>query len=106
MNAVERSHSKIQRTGLQRLPVLAEREALQVLITETQRGVAGVVRLKLYKGNINVTGRKGPKSLYDPKLATMEGHRSAYDQTNATDFIRLIALRLKLRAALKSSTKR
>jgi argininosuccinate synthase len=71
-----------------------------------KRSAAGVVRLKLYKGNINVTGRKGPKSLYDPKLATMEGHRSAYDQTNATDFIRLIALRLKLRAALKSSTNR
>ena len=44
-----------------------EREALQALVTETQRDVTGVVRLKLYKGNIIVAGRKSPKSLYDPK---------------------------------------
>ena len=76
-----------------------EREALQALITETQRDVTGVVRLKLYKGNIIVAGRKSPKSLYDPKIATMEGDASAYDQTDATGFIRLNALRLKLRVA-------
>jgi argininosuccinate synthase len=75
-----------------------EREALQALITETQRDVTGVVRLKLYRGNIIVAGRKSPKSLYDPKIATMEGDASAYDQNDATGFIRLIALRLKLRA--------
>ena len=63
--------------------------------------MAGVVRLKLYKGNIIVTGRKSPKSLYDPKIATMEGDASAYDQNDATGFIRLNALRLKLHAALK-----
>jgi argininosuccinate synthase len=63
--------------------------------------VNGVVRLKLYKGNIIVAGRKSPKSLYDPKIATMEGDASAYDQTNATGFIRLNALRLKLHSALK-----
>src|SRR5436190_12537877 len=78
-----------------------EREALQALITETQRDVTGVVRLKLYKGNIIVAGRKSPKSLYDPKIATMESEASAYDQTDATGFIRLNALRLKLRAASK-----
>jgi len=50
-----------------------EREALQALVTETQRDVSGLVRLKLYKGNIIVAGRKSPKSLYDPKIATMEG---------------------------------
>ncbi len=50
-----------------------EREALQALVTETQRDVTGVVRLKLYKGNIIVAGRKSPKSLYDPQIATMEG---------------------------------
>src|SRR5207245_4110971 len=50
-----------------------EREALQALVTESQRDVTGVVRLKLYKGNIIVAGRKSPKSLYDPKIATMEG---------------------------------
>ena len=50
-----------------------EREALQALVTEMQRDVTGAVRLKLYKGNIIVAGRKSPKSLYDPKIATMEG---------------------------------
>jgi argininosuccinate synthase len=68
--------------------------------------MTGVVRLKLYKGNIIVAGRKSPKSLYDPKIATMEGERSRYDQGDATGFIRLNALRLKVRAALKSSIKR
>jgi argininosuccinate synthase len=79
-----------------------EREALQALVTKTQRDVSGVVRLKLYKGNIIVAGRKSPKSLYDPKIATMEGERSTYDQGDATGFIRLNALRLKVRSALKS----
>jgi len=75
-----------------------EREVLQALVAETQRNVTGMVRLKLYKGNIIVAGRKSPKSLYDPKIATMEGEKSAYDQNDATGFIRLNALRLKLRA--------
>ena len=82
-----------------------EREALQALVTETQRDVRGVVRLKLYKGNIIVAGRKSPKSLYDPKIATMEGEKSTYDQGDATGFIRLNALRLKVRAALKHARK-
>jgi argininosuccinate synthase len=75
-----------------------EREALQALITETQRDTTGTVRLKLYKGNIIVAGRKSPKSLYDPTIATMEGEKSQYDQGDATGFIRLNALRLKVRA--------
>jgi argininosuccinate synthase len=75
-----------------------EREAFQALVTETQRDVSGLVRLKLYKGNVIVVGRKSPKSLYNPKIATMEGEESAYDQSDATGFIRLNALRLKLRA--------
>src|SRR2546426_624273 len=78
-----------------------EREALQALVTETQRGVTGFVRLKLYKGNIIVAGRKSPKSLYDSKIATMEGEASTYNQNDATGFIRLNALRLKVRAALQ-----
>jgi argininosuccinate synthase len=78
-----------------------EREALQALVTETQRDVTGVVRLKLYKGNIIVAGRKSSKSLYDSKIATMERGASAYDQSDATGFIRLNALRLKLRVAHK-----
>jgi len=56
------------------------------------------VRLKLYKGNVIVTGRRSPKSLYDPKIATMEGADASYDQSDATGFIRLNALRLRLRA--------
>src|SRR5438046_104158 len=81
-----------------------EREALQALVTETQRDVTGVVRLKLYKGNIIVAGRKSPRSLHDPKIATMEAGASAYDQSDATGFIRLSALRLKMRTAIKSSS--
>jgi len=91
-----------------------EREALQVLVNETQRDVSGLVRLKLYKGNIIVAGRKSPKSLYDPKMATMEGDESirqrtdspwrTYDQGDARGFIRLNALRLKVRA-LRSQPK-
>ena len=81
-----------------------EREALQALITETQRDVTGLVRLKLYKGSIIIAGRKSPKSLYDPKIATMEAGASAYDQSDATGFIRLNALRLKLRAKLKDNS--
>ena len=81
-----------------------ERDALQALVTETQRDITGVVRLKLYKGNIIVAGRKSPKSLYDPKIATMEASgTSRYDQGDATGFIRLNALRLKLRAKRKET---
>jgi len=81
-----------------------ERQALQALITETQRDVTGVVRLKLYKGNIMAAGRKSPRSLYDPRIATMEGSGAeAYDQSDATGFIRLNALRLKVRAAVSDS---
>jgi argininosuccinate synthase len=83
-----------------------EREALQALVTETQRDVTGVVRLKLYKGNIIAAGRKSPKSLYDAQLATMEGGGStaAYNQSDATGFIRLNALRLKVNAARRSES--
>jgi argininosuccinate synthase len=102
VNPVERHPpSEIQRASLQWLLVFPEREVLEALITETQRDVTGLVRLKLYKGNIIVAGRKSPKSLYDPEIATMEGHAAAYDQSDATGFIRLNALRLKLRATLK-----
>jgi len=79
-----------------------EREALQAFVTETQRNVTGLVRVKLYKGNIIIAGRKSPKSLYDPKIATMEREKSLYDQGDATGFIRLNALRLKLGAAKNS----
>ena len=81
-----------------------EREALQALVTETQRDVTGLVRLKVYKSNIIAAGRKSPKSLYDRQLATMEGGGPGdYDQSDATGFIRLNALRLKARAASRSN---
>jgi argininosuccinate synthase len=83
-----------------------ERYALQALVTETQRDVTGLVRLKLYKGNIIAAGRKSPKSLYDPQIATMESATSTYDQSDATGFIRLNALRLKGRAALEQKKKK
>jgi argininosuccinate synthase len=79
-----------------------ERYALQALVTETQRDVTGIVRLKLYKGNIIAAGRKSPKSLYEPQVATMEGG-GAYNQSDATGFIRLNALRLKVRAAVSQN---
>jgi argininosuccinate synthase len=83
-----------------------ERDALQALVTETQRDVTGDVRLKLYKGNIIVAGRKSPKSLYDPKIATMEGDASPYNQNDATGFIRLNALRLKMRGPQTQARKK
>ncbi|HNY65624.1 MAG TPA: argininosuccinate synthase [Deltaproteobacteria bacterium] len=73
-----------------------EREALQVLIDETQKGVTGDVRVKLYKGNCIVTGRRAKKSLYDPELSTF-GEDEVYNQKDAAGFIKLNALRLKMR---------
>jgi argininosuccinate synthase len=77
-----------------------EREALQKLIDEAQRPVTGTARLKLYKGNVTVVGRKAPKSLYRPDLVTFEAGGD-YQQADATGFIRLNALRLKIRAMLE-----
>jgi argininosuccinate synthase len=76
-----------------------EREALQALVDESQKNVTGVVRLKLYKGNIIVAGRRSPVSLYNPHIATMEADPTkAYNQNDATGFIALNALRLKVAA--------
>ncbi len=76
-----------------------EREALQSLVTESQQYVSGEVRLKLYKGNIITAGRRSPNSLYNEAVATMEGGAEhAYNQDDATGFIRLNALRLKTQA--------
>jgi argininosuccinate synthase len=76
-----------------------ERYALQKLIDETQRPVTGTARLKLYKGGVTVVGRKSPKSLYRPDLVTFEAGGD-YQQADATGFIRLNALRLKIAAKL------
>lgn len=74
-----------------------EREAMQALVDQTQARVTGEVRLRLYKGNVIVAGRRSPHSLYSPDLATFE-EDSAYDQKDAEGFIRLNALRLQLGA--------
>jgi argininosuccinate synthase len=83
-----------------------ERLAMQALVTESQKNVSGVVRLKLYKGNIIGAGVKSPVSLYNPDIATMEADPSkAYDQGDATGFIRLNALRLKVSSGVEQSRK-
>ncbi len=76
-----------------------ERRALQALIDETQTAVTGTARLKLYKGNVIVVGRKAPNSLYDQDIATFEADQ-VYDQRDAEGFIKLNALRLRLAARL------
>ncbi len=84
-----------------------EREALQALVSESQRNVTGTVRLKLYKGNIITAGRKSPVSLYNPHIATMEADPTkAYDQSDATGFIRLNGLRLKVAAQVHRAKRR
>jgi argininosuccinate synthase len=81
-----------------------EREAVQTLITESQKNVTGVVRVKLYKGNVVVAGRKSSVSLYNPAIATMEADPSqVYNQSDATGFIALNALRLKVAARTSAS---
>ncbi len=76
-----------------------ERRALQSLIDESQRNVNGEVRLKLYKGNVLVVGRRSANnSLYDANVVTFEDDRGAYDQKDAEGFIRLNSLRLRLAA--------
>jgi argininosuccinate synthase len=72
-----------------------EREMLQALIDKSQEHVEGEVRLKLYKGNIIVSGRESPKSLYSSTLVTFEDDKGAYDQKDAACFIKLNALRLR-----------
>lgn len=75
-----------------------EREALQALIDQSQQKVTGIVRLKLYKGNVTTVGRKSDYSLYDTAVASMEGDESDYQPEDAGGFIRLNGLRLMERA--------
>lgn len=78
-----------------------ERRALQVLIDHTQSTVNGWVRLKLYKGNVIVTGRdSSTDSLFDSTIATFEDDAGAYDQKDAGGFIKLNALRMRIAANL------
>jgi argininosuccinate synthase len=79
-----------------------ERVLLQRLIDESQRPVNGRVRLKLYKGTVLVTGRRSERdSLFDPRIATFDDDKGAYDQADAEGFIRLNALRLRIGANLR-----
>ena len=76
-----------------------ERQALQALIDQTQEVVNGVVRVKLYKGNVIVAGRKSEtNSLFDEAIATFDDDEGAYDQKDAEGFIKLNALRLRVAA--------
>lgn len=77
-----------------------EREMIQKMVDESQKDVTGTVRLKLYKGNCTPVGVKAPVSLYSEDLATFEKDE-VYNQKDATGFIRLNALRLKMQALLK-----
>ena len=81
-----------------------EREMLQSMIDETQKNVNGIVRLKLYKGNCMVVGRKSESSLYHPDFATFEGDE-VYNQKDAEGFIRLSGLRLKIARLLEQGCK-
>ena len=74
-----------------------EFEILKSMVNETQEVVDGEVRLKLYKGNVTVNGRKSPNSLYRERVVTFEDDAGAYDQHDADGFIKLQALRLRLR---------
>jgi argininosuccinate synthase len=76
-----------------------EREALQRMIDDVAQAITGTARLKLYKGAITVLGRKAPRSLYRPDIVTFE-EDSVYDQRDAQGFIRLNALRLRIRSEL------
>jgi argininosuccinate synthase len=84
-----------------------ERLALQALVTESQKNVTGTVRVKLYKGNVIGAGVKSPVSLYNPEIATMEADPTkAYNQADATGFIRLNALRLKVASGVAQNAKK
>ena len=82
-----------------------EREMLQALIDKSQELVEGEVRLKLYKGNVIVTGRESPASLYSSTLVTFEDDKGAYDQKDAAGFIKLNALRLRTLAQRRKTLK-
>jgi len=78
-----------------------EREMLQAAIEQSQETVTGDVRVKLFKGGVHVCGRRSPYSLYSPELVSFD-EAGGYDQSDATGFIKLNALRLRVRAAMNS----
>ena len=81
-----------------------ERLAIQALVTESQKNVTGTVRVKLYKGGIHAAGRKSAVSLYNPHIATMEADPTkAYNQDDATGFINLNGLRLRVNSKVNGT---
>jgi argininosuccinate synthase len=80
-----------------------EREMLQTMMDEIQKNVSGTVRLKIYKGNCTVVGRKSPNSLYRMDFATFE-EDDVYSQKDAEGFIRLQGLRLRIRSMIQQET--
>ncbi len=81
-----------------------ERKLLQQMIDASQTSVNGVVRVKLYKGNVSVVGRKSDSdSLFDPTIATFEDDAGAYNQADAAGFIKLNALRMRIAARLRKT---
>ena len=84
-----------------------EREAIQAMVDDTQKNVSGTVRLKLYKGGIHSAGVKSPVSLYNPDIATMDADpTNAYNQDDATGFIRLNGLRLRVNSMVHQTKKK
>jgi argininosuccinate synthase len=84
-----------------------ERKLLQTLIDASQASVNGTVRAKLYKGTVTTVGRSSKSdSLFDPKIATFEEDRGAYDQADAAGFIKLNALRMRIAANLNRKRRR
>jgi argininosuccinate synthase len=84
-----------------------ERTLLQRLIDESQKSVNGTVRVKLYKGTVTTVGRtSGTDSLFDPAISTFEDDRGAYDQADASGFIRLNALRMRIAANRRRTSRR
>ena len=80
-----------------------EREMLQASIDISQKNVSGTVRAKLYKGNVIITGRKSPYSLYSESLVTFEEGTADYNQYDAEGFIKLQALRLRVKKMIEKS---
>ncbi len=81
-----------------------ERTMLQTAIDEAARAVTGTARLRLYRGSVRLVGRKAPRSLYDPKIASFE-EAGGYRQEDAAGFIRLNGLRLRIRALVERRTR-
>ncbi len=75
-----------------------EREMMQAAIDASQENVNGVVKVKLYKGTVSVVGRRSENSLFSEKIATFEDDQGAYNQKDAEGFIKLNALRLRLKS--------